>query len=56
MGIGKITRDVGKVGAAIEVARFTILAGYALWSLIRGKGGGASSRAVLPKDAPPSDE
>lgn len=53
MGIGKISRGVGKVGTAIEVARLTILAGRALWRLIKGKGGETSTGAVHGDDAPP---
>lgn len=53
MGLGKITRDVGKVGAAIEVARLTILTARAFCRVIKGKGGGASTDAVPSENAPP---
>jgi hypothetical protein len=42
MGLGKITRTVGKVGIALEVGRYVFLAGQSLW------------RAIKPRKHPPT--
>lgn len=36
MGLGKITRGLGKVGLAIEAARYAWIGGKALWEAVRG--------------------
>lgn len=37
MGLGKITRDAGKAGSAIEALGYLWIAGSALVKLVRGK-------------------
>ena len=37
MGLGKITRGLGKVGLAIEAARYAWIGGKALWEAVRGQ-------------------
>jgi hypothetical protein len=55
MGLGKITRDGGKVVAAIELARVGWLALSGLYRAVRGKRvDEASQDAVQRDEAPPA--
>ncbi|MGA1853022.1 hypothetical protein VH570_19500 [Sphingobium sp. HT1-2] len=37
MGLGKITRGLGKVGLALEAVRYIVLGGAAVVDAVRGK-------------------
>ncbi|MDV5823107.1 hypothetical protein [Sphingobium naphthae] len=37
MGLGKITRGIGKVGLALEAIRYIVLGGVAVVNAVRGK-------------------
>ena len=37
MGLGKITRGLGKVGLALEAIRYIVLGGAAIVNAVRGK-------------------
>ncbi|QHD68236.1 hypothetical protein GS397_15080 [Sphingobium yanoikuyae] len=37
MGLGKITRGLGKVGLALEAIRYIVLGGAAVTDAVRGK-------------------
>ena len=52
MGLGKITRGLGKVGLAIEALRIVWIAGKALHGAVRGR---RSKQAGEHLDAAPDD-
>lgn len=54
MGLGKIARGLGKVGLAIEAARYAWIGGKALWEAVRGDP--AARRDDMRQDRPTSIE